>query len=273
MKEKLKFNASTILLILCLIIILCMGVVICKLYNTKIIEMKTSSAEDVRVNSEYGEAISYYLTKTWLGLELYKDNMAEFQDIKSAPKDYLAYCAAWGIMEDNSKTEFSDFNQSLINIFGSKADNLIEKSDIANVGFVAETPDGTYEFSGFCGSETASNDYIIDKIKKENNIFTVTLYEYNSIIDDLTLDLENGDSTQRHIYDKKDNLILSTTIKCVEDDNTTYFKEYDENGNEIGSLQHLLLTEYENKLSIRTITLEYNSDNFSFIMLNNKLEK
>lgn len=272
MKEKLKSNLSTILLMLSLFVILYMGGIIYRLYNENVLETQ-SSIEDVKIDSDYGDSISYYLTKTWLGLELYKENMPEFQDIKSAPKDYLANCAAWGIMETGRKTEFSDFNNSLINLFGPEADNLIKKSDLENVFFVVENSDGTYDFAGFGGSETHFNDYIINKIEKEDNIFTVTLYEYKSILDDMTLDLEAGESTHERVYDKKDNLILTTTIKAIQNGNITSYKQYDEDGIEIESLQHLLLTKYEDRLSVRTITLQYNSEINSFIMLNNKLEK
>ena len=278
MKEKLNVSLSTILLILSLFVNLYMGGIIYKFYNEKLLEtnsLETIFSEEVKIDSEYGDLISDYLTNVWLGIELYKENMPEFQNIKSAPKDYLAYCSAWKSMNTNSdsKIKINEFNDSLISLFGTEADNLIEKNDIENVFFVSKNSNETYDFSGFGGSETHFNDYVINKIEKDNNIFAVSLYEYKSIVDIMYLDLEDGESTNRCIYDKNDNLILTTTIKAIQDGNIMHFKEYDENGNEIDSLQHLLLSKYEDKLTIRKITLQYNSDNNSFIMLNNKLEK
>ena len=161
----------------------------------------------------------------------------------------------------------------LQNFFGKEADGLIKESDVENVFSVEKNKDGTYYRWGFCGSETHSDCYVIDKISKQNNIFTVTLLEYTSILDGMLLDLEEGTTTQRHIYDKNDNLILTTTIKTVKDGDIIRSIEYDENGNEINSIEHLLLTKYIDKLSVRNVQLEHDSSNFSFVMVSNELLK
>ena len=271
MKE-IKLNIISLVLIVVAVITITSLVVIeiVKYYGDGQV-LLNSDIEEVKVNSQYGEYISSYINKIWLGLEIYDDNIAEFQNIKSAPTDYLATCAVFNL--DDSMHTLNDFNDSLIKLFGKEADGLIQESDIENVFSVEKNEDGTYYRWGFCGSETSFNDYVINKISKQNNIFTVSLLEYKTILDNMTLDLEEGESTQCHIYDKKDNLILTTTIKAEKDGDTMTYIEYDENGNEIDSVEHLLLTKYIDKLSVRNIQLEHDSSDFSFIMVSNELLK
>lgn len=237
----------------------------------------TASKEIINLDSTYGKAISDYIESIWVGPEAYTDCIAEFSNIKSAPKDYLAVCASFKLMDKvgeniyTVKSKFSEFNNSLIELFGNDADGLITTSNIEKVFFVEKNSDGTYHFSGFDGSETSGTDYIINKIEKQDNIFYVTQYEYKYTLDEMVIDLENGESTHRHIYDRNDRLILNTTITAVQDGNTTSYKEYDENGTEVDSIQNLLLSNYLNKLSVRNIKLEYNSNNL-FNMVSNELK-
>ena len=237
----------------------------------------TASKEIINLDSTYGKAISDYIESIWVGPEAYTDCIAEFSNIKSAPKDYLAVCASFKLMRKvgeniyTEKSKFSEFNNSLIELFGNDADGLITTSNIEKVFFVEKNSDGTYHFSGFDGSETSGTDYIINKIEKQDNIFYVTQYEYKYTLDEMVIDLENGESTHRHIYDRNDRLILNTTITAVQDGNTTSYKEYDENGTEVDSIQNLLLSNYLNKLSVRNIKLEYNSNNL-FNMVSNELK-
>lgn len=271
MKE-FKLNIiSLVLIIVAVIMITSLVVVEIIKYHGEGHVLQNTNVEEVKINSEYGEYISSYINRIWLGLEIYDDNIAEFQNIKSAPKDYLAACAVYDL--DDSAHTFADYKDSLIRLFGKEADGLIQESDIENVFSVEKTTDGTYYSGGFCGSEIHSDCYVIDKISKQNNIFTVTLLEYTSILDGMLLELEEGKTTQRHIYDKNDNLILTTTIKTVKDGDIIRSIEYDENGNEINSIEHLLLTKYIDKLSVRNVQLEHDSSNFSFVMVSNELLK
>ncbi len=309
-KEKVvKIKFSTCLLILSIIIISIMSCLTLKLYlelNQKVINLEkintlpkntnhndmpennivestqnnTSKKEKISIESDYGKVISNYISEIWVWPEAYSDCIAEFSNIKSAPKDYLAVCASLRTMSKvgynniyDAKSTLKDFNSSLIELFGNNADGLINASDIENVFFVEKNSDGTYHFFGFDGSELRETKYFINKIEKKDNIFYVSQYECKIEIDEMPLDLEIGRLTHRHIYDRNNNLILNTTITTVYEGDTKSCKEYDENGEEIDSIGDLLLSKYKNKLSIRNIELEYNSSNNSFIMLNNKLQK
>ena len=239
----------------------------------------TASKENISLDSTYGKAINDYIGSIWVGPEAYPECIAEFSNIKSAPKDYLAVCASFKAMSKvgeniyNAKSKFSEFNNSLIELFGSEADGLITTANIEKVFFVEKNSDGTYHFSGFDGSEISGTNYIINKIEKQDNIFYVTQYEYKDKLDEMMLDLEDGKSTHKHIYDRNDKLILSPTITAVQNGDTTSYKEYDENGKEIDSIKDLLLSKYSNKLSVRNIKLEYNNASNLFKMVSNELKK
>ena len=248
-------------------------------FSTNTTENTTVSKEKIDLDSTYGKAITDYIKSIWVGPEAYPDCIAEFSNIKSAPKDYLAVCASFKTMskigEDiyNAKSKFNEFNNSLIELFGNEADGLITTVDIEKVFFVVKNNDGTYHFSGFDGSEISGTDYIISKIEKQDNLFYVTQYEYKYKLDEMPLDLKNGQSTYRHVYDRNEKLILNTTITAVQNGNTTSYKEYDEDGKEISSIQDLLLSKYSNKLSVRSIKLEYNKTSNLFKMVSNELKK
>ena len=313
-KNEIKISLSTFLLLLALIIIICMSWIIFKIFNnqknnteriselstkisdleknnshldennntddgTNIIQKNISIKEEIKVDSEYGKAISEYISSIWVGPEVYEDCMAEFKNIKSAPKDYLAACASFRAMSKvgeniyDAKSKFGDFNDSLVELFGKEANGLIRESDLKKVFFVEKNSDGTYHFSGFDGSELNATNYIISKIEKQDNAFDVIQYEYKIKSDEMALDLEDGQTAQKHIYDRNDKLILNTTIKAIQKGNTLSYKEYDEKGKEIESIEDLLISKYTNKLSVRNIKLEYNISNKSFKMVSNELKK
>ena len=303
-KSEKKGSLTTIVLIFALIVIVFMGLLIYRIGNEKNSEAEkvkkleeqvknltiedssdeeskeknnSGQIENIEIDSKLGKEISEYLSDVWVGPVVYKNCMAEFEDIKSAPKDYLAACASFKSMssvgEDiyNAKTSFSEFNDTLVELFGDEADGLISDSDIEKVFFVVKNSDGTYHFSGFDGSEISDTIYIISKIEKQGSIFTVTQYEYEVQLDEMTVDLTDGQSTQKHIYDRNRNLIVNTTIKAIQDGNITSYKEYDEDGKEIDSIDDLLLSKYADKLSVRIIKLEYDSSDNSFRMVSNEL--
>ncbi len=201
---------------------------ILKAQNTNIIEnsniASTNNYEKIIINrnmvdkaQNYNEAISTFLTYVWANPEAYEECIAEFQDVRNAPKDYLAACASLCAMKEDNNSN--------------------------------------------------------------NN---VELYEYKTKLDKPTVLLENDEITHEYVYDRKNNLILTITIKSIPNGDKILHKYYDETGNElidydnngnyIDPVNNLLLTNYPKKLSIRKITLQYLENTNSFIMLNNKLE-
>ena len=315
MKKEAKISFSVIMLFFAIIIIAVMGYVIYDFYNEKTAENKkvielqsqlnnlngtvnelqnmvnskneekfVTNVEDIKkdnnkkevisINSKDGKNIEKYLKYVWI--EEYKDCMAEFQDIKSAPIDYLGYCASVSLMREyngdeifNANKKFSDFNDMVVKLFGENANGLLQEKDLDKVFFVEKNNNGTYNFEGYGYSEQTGSIYNIKSIEKENNIFYVDLYEYKYEYGKVLAELENGESTFEKIYDKNNNLILNLNIKNIE--NITPYQEYYED-KIINSLYDFLLENYKDKLSVRNITLEYNENSDSFIMLNNKLE-
>lgn len=270
---------------------------ILKAQNTNIIEnsniASTNNYEKIIINrnmvdkaQNYNEAISTFLTYVWANPEAYEECIAEFQDVRNAPKDYLAACASLCAMKEdnnsNNNVEFNEFNNMLIKLFGENADGILKESDLDNAICIIKNSDNTYSFTGFCGSEISSTEYDIKNIKQDGNLFYVELYEYKTKLDKPTVLLENDEITHEYVYDRKNNLILTITIKSIPNGNEILHKYYDETGNElikydnngnyIDPVNNLLLTNYQKKLSIRKITLQYLENTNSFIMLNNKLE-
>ena len=174
-KKPAKIGLSTFLLFLIIVLIIVFSCIVCTLYN-KVLELETttsnsstssssntsketstSSLKEILVASEYGDMISHYINHIWAGPEAFLDCIPEFDDIKDAPKDYLAACSAFWVQDSiydgdiyGAKKEFSEFNDALITLFGEKADGLITRSDLEEVFFVTLNPDGkTYSFSGF----------------------------------------------------------------------------------------------------------------------------
>jgi len=142
--------------------------------------------EKIELNSTYGKKISDYIYNIWAEPEVYKDCIAEFDDIRYASKDYLAVCAAfdtWSKQSGNNsvKATFDDFNNSLVDIFGENADGLLTKENIENVPFVLKNDDGlTYRFSAIEASETSKVYYSLKSIERKDNAFYVELYEYKA---------------------------------------------------------------------------------------------
>ncbi len=309
-KKGIKISFSTFFLILAIIIIFIMSYFIYKFYSEKMMEndkvanlnSKVSNLENtieilqgknngiantltndnsiknkeiISIDSSFGKNVNEYLTNIWVAPEVYKNCIAEFQDVKNASKEYLAACASFGVMHEvsndiyNAKVRFEEFNNVIVKLFGDNANGLLKESDIENVPFVEKNSDNTYHFSGFCGSEGSSTDYSIKDIQKEDDLFYVDLYEYETETDQLVADLVEGQETFESVYDRNYNLITKITIKVTENN---YCKMYDEKGNEIDSIKKLLVTEYKDKLSVRQIELKYIEDNNFFIMLNNKLK-
>ena len=98
-------------------------------------------------------------------------------------------------------------------------------------------------------------------------------YEYKSEWDAPSFDLEPGDKTTEKIYDRKNNLITTFSCEYKNEGNTYFFDVTDENGNPVDSEQDYVLSNCQDKLSLRKIVLKYDKKNNSFYMISNKLEK
>lgn len=298
-KKPAKIGLSTFLLFLIIVLIIVFSCIVCTLYN-KVLELETttsnsstssssntskktstSSLKEILVASEYGDMISRYINHIWAGPEAFLDCIPEFDDIKNAPKEYLATCSAFWVQASiydgdiyGAKKEFNEFNDALISLFGEKADGLITRSDLEKVFFVTLNPDGkTYSFSGFDGSEGMSIIHIIRNIEQDGDLFYVYQYEYKSEWDAPSVDLEPGDKTTEKIYDRKNNLITTFSCEYKKEGNTYFFDVTDENGNPVDSEQDYVLSNCQDKLSLRKIVLKYDKKNNSFYMISNKLEK
>ena len=81
-------------------------------------------------------------------------------------------------------------------------------------------------------------------------------------------ELDDVSEINQKILNSKDELITTIKIKKGENGNT---KKYDENGDEINAILHFLLTEYEEKLSIRQIDLKYDQSSDSFSIIDDNL--
>ena len=235
--------------------------------------------EKVELSSKLGKEISKLMDKVWLPKEMYADSMAEFQNVKNAPKAYLAVCAAfeaWGKLTGDNfeiKATIEDFNEALVDLFGEKADGLLTEVDIENVFFVTRNQDGTYSFMGFDGSESEGNHYYLKGIERADDQFFVEQYEYKYLIDGQLWNLSDGEGLYEHIYDLKNNLIDTFIVRAIQEDNITRYQTYTKDGVEIDSLEDYMIQYHANELSLRKIELAYNEEKGTFTVVNNRLEK
>ena len=259
--------------------------------NTNKEEDEENKKRIIDVNSPEGIYIFKYLHKVWMWPEIYEENMPEFDNIKEATKDYLTACAYVSVdtrdQGDNIyeyKLPLKRFNDSLVKLFGEDADGLINDADFDDKFYVAKNSDGTYHINGFDGSEISSSHFMVDNIENIDDKYYVTLLEYKSKADAISIDLEEGQEYHEYFYDKEDNLFLTTTNKMEKGEIITL----DENGNKIdmkndyefdnsdGSLirfkNDYLLANYKDKLSVRKLDIVYNKNTLSFNLLNNKLK-
>ena len=194
-EENKKINLSNFLLLLAIIVIVIMGVCIFVLYKNidslnetvrkfdennfssetkKIdyneIENEETDGDIMYVDSVQQEKISDYIANVWLNGEEYKENMPEFQNIKDAPKDYLAACAALGVLKEINNyytdiAQFGDFNDAWIKLFGKDADGLLVESDIENTFLVeSKNSNNTYSVSrSYDGAYFSGYEYIVSK--------------------------------------------------------------------------------------------------------------
>ena len=307
-KQPIKINLSNFLLLIAIVVIAIMGVCIFVLnkninflsetvkkndektisYNTVIADnSKTKNLENNRdaviIESVRGEQISKFIENVWLNQEEYKENMPEFQNVKNSPKDYLAACAALGVLHENNNyqvasAKLSDFNNALVKLFGKDVDGILNESDIEKAFLIEKkNSDNTYSVSkAYDGGYFSSSEYILGNIESNNNSFYVDLYEYKYEFIGDELDpgepIKTGDPIC--FYDKQGNVIINAEFK-VDNNNEIITLINIENNDEINwpiDKDHLL-SNYKDKLSHRKIELKYNSEDDSFIMLNNKLEK
>ena len=242
-------------------------------------EKKLTSSEEAEIYN--------YLHKVWIDQEMYYDNMPEFDNVKDLPSDYLAACA---YDSDFTKESYklSDFNDILINLFGNDVDGLLKETDLKNKFYYEEILKGVYELSGFDGSEITGSCFIVDSIEKDHNKYNVNLLEYKYELENFVTELEPGDETRQRYYNKQNELFLTTTVKCINDDeddisyedydefgkkiNYNYKEIYDDNGNVIDYSNTYILNNYKDKLSVRKLVLIYNDTTKSFNLESSKFE-
>ena len=245
--------------------------------QTPVVSSGTNNSETIELDSELGHKVEEVLGKIWVSPDVFNDCIAEFTDVSNADKKYLAACASQEAhirsTTESAGVHFDLFEKILVEIFGEKAKGLLTPSDLESVFYVEKIGDDSYIFNGYDGSEVSATFYRIKSINRENNIVSVELYEYKTEADGRMIDFDLDDSISEineNVYNLNNELI--TTVKYRRDENG-YINCYDKDNNLIESLTDYILTKFEKKVSVRTINMEYNSENESLIMLNNKLER
>ncbi len=271
-EKKIRMSLSTFLLIMAIVIILVTGMFIYILESREKVELD--------LESEIGQELYRYMDV--IREDFYNEDIAEFDDIKNAPKEYLAYVVAENIMYNvGDSATFEDFNAELIDIFGERANGLLNNEKIEElVGFAVKNDDGTYHFGGLDGSETIADCSHIKSIEKKDNVFYVELYEFIEKWKYMSTDLEDGDEDTLYVYDKASNLINTFktifSIEPVGNQGDCYEKRiyYDETGNQIeqDSIDEYIINRYDGKLSVRYLELEYDEKIGKFYLLRNRLE-
>lgn len=255
------------------------------------------TGKNIDLESEEGKLIQEYLEIIYSDEAPLFDQILEFDNIQTAPREYLFACALSNLLEEKSEesrlkenlseqeqyiyntASYAEFNEMLIKIFGNDADGLIDETYIEK-SFSEKNPDGRFELGGYCGPEW--NYYIntVKSIEKRDDIFYIEMYEYrqdysdefNTVWENIGWGNENPENYidyKEYFYNRSGKLITTINYKFVSEKND--YEAYYEDGKKATESKELFIEKFSDRMSIRGLEIQYNKDDNSLNLLKNRL--
>ena len=197
----------------------------------------------------------------FLNLDLVKsDNEENVEDENLASDDIRYY-------------SYPELNRVAVELLGKEVHNKLPNQ---SGDYFEKSTDG-FLAAGMCGSETISNNYVIDSVKSASNgLYYVEMYEYTKDFGDISPDTSIEDDGKKiNILDANDKSIFDYTLEVLpysEMDVTV--KILDSEGNEVSDeTMEEDVKENLDKFVKRTVVLEYDEELDLFYMKSNSLEK
>lgn len=238
------------------------------------------------------EKIEKYISRIFLNFPG-GNPLPEVTDVEDITEEYIEHLVFLNldlvkedkkIVEENDEEEeietdeikyysYPELNRVAVELLGKEVHNKFPKQA---KDYFEKTTDG-YKDLGMCGSETISNNYVIDSVKSASNgLYYVEMYEYTKDFGDISPDTSIEDDGKKiNILDANDKSIFNYTLEVLpysEMDVTV--KILDSEGNDVSEeMMEEDVKENLDKFVKRTVVLEYDEELDLFYMKSNSLEK